>query len=114
VKKLGEQPDDFSLYAFVAAIAFRDAAYAAVKAHGVNGLARSNLIAAMKTLTAFTADGMSLSRMWRASANSAATGRGVVFVRAHDATCRASASLVSPTNSDERRSMSSSSSMRPR
>ncbi|MFN8025425.1 MAG: ABC transporter substrate-binding protein [Acidimicrobiia bacterium] len=58
VEKLGEQPDSFSLYGFQAAIAFRDAVNATVKAHGVNGLTRTNLIAGIKTLTDFDADGM--------------------------------------------------------
>ena len=39
-------------------IAFRDAVNATVKANGVNGLTRANLIAGIKTLTDFDADGM--------------------------------------------------------
>ena len=45
-------------YAWSAAVAFRDAVNAAVKAHGVNGLTRANLFAALNGIHRFDADGM--------------------------------------------------------
>ena len=57
-KKVGGTPDQFGAYAFAAVIAFRDAVNSVVKAHGVNGLTRTNLITAIKGLTDFDADGM--------------------------------------------------------
>jgi hypothetical protein len=58
MKKVGGTPDQFSAYSFAATIAFRDAVNAAVKANGINGLTRTNLITAIKGLTDFDADGM--------------------------------------------------------
>jgi len=57
-KQQGGTVDTFAAYAFESVIAFRDAVNATVKANGVNGLTRANLIAAIKTLTDFDADGM--------------------------------------------------------
>ena len=39
-------------------MAFRDAVNATVKAHGVNGLTRANLLAALNNIHKFDADGM--------------------------------------------------------
>jgi hypothetical protein len=58
MKQVGGTPDQFAAYSFGATIAFRDAVNAIVKSHGVNGLTRTNLIAAIKGLTNFDADGM--------------------------------------------------------
>jgi hypothetical protein len=58
VKAAGGVLDTFAAYGFESVLAFRDAANAAVKAHGVNGLTRANLLAGVKTLTDFDADGM--------------------------------------------------------
>jgi hypothetical protein len=58
MKQVGGRPDQFGAYAFAATIAFRDAVNAVVKANGVNGLTRANLIAGIKTLTDFDAGGM--------------------------------------------------------
>jgi ABC-type branched-subunit amino acid transport system substrate-binding protein len=44
-------------YSWIAAVAFRDALNAVVKAHGVNGLTRKNLLAALSTIHEFDADG---------------------------------------------------------
>jgi len=48
----------FGAYAWAATIAFRDAANAAVKKDGVNGLTRKNLFAALNNIHAFNAEGM--------------------------------------------------------
>ena len=55
----GEDNVDFaSAYAWSAAVAFRDAVNAEVRAHGVNGLTRANLLAALNHIHTFDADGM--------------------------------------------------------
>ena len=55
----GKDNVDFAgAYAWSAAIAFRDAVDATVKTHGVNGLTRANLIAALNNIHKFDADGM--------------------------------------------------------
>jgi hypothetical protein len=64
-KKVGGTPDQFGAYAFAGVIAFRDAVNAAVKAHGVNGITRTNLIDAIKGLTNFDADGMLGTRSFK-------------------------------------------------
>ena len=64
-KKVGGTPDQFGAYGFAAVIAFRDAVNAAVKAHGVNGITRTNLITATKGLTNFDADGMLGTRSFK-------------------------------------------------
>jgi Periplasmic binding protein len=53
-----DKVDGFGDYAWSAAIAFRDAVNATVKAHGVNGLTRANLLVALKNIHKFEADGM--------------------------------------------------------
>jgi ABC-type branched-subunit amino acid transport system substrate-binding protein len=58
MKNLGGTPDQFAAYSFAATLAFADAVKAVVKTHGVNGLTRTNLISAIKTLTDFNAGGM--------------------------------------------------------
>jgi len=58
MKQVGGTPDQFSAYAFAATIAFRDAVNSAVKANGINGITRPNIITAIKGLTEFDADGM--------------------------------------------------------
>jgi hypothetical protein len=58
MKKVGGTPDQFSVYAYAATLAFADAVNAMVKTNGVNGLTRANLITAIKTLTDFDAGGM--------------------------------------------------------
>ena len=50
--------DGFGDYAWSAAVAFRDAVNSVVKAHGVNGLTRANLFAALNQIHTFDADGM--------------------------------------------------------
>jgi hypothetical protein len=50
--------DGFGDYVWSAAVAFRDAVNAIVKAHGVNGLTRANLFAALNNIHKFNADGM--------------------------------------------------------
>jgi ABC-type branched-subunit amino acid transport system substrate-binding protein len=50
--------DGFGDYAWSAAVAFRDAVNAVVKAHGVNGLTRANLFTALNNIHKFNADGM--------------------------------------------------------
>jgi hypothetical protein len=57
-KQQGGDPDTFAAYSFESVIAFRDAVNATVKAKGINGLTRANLIDGIKTLTDFDADGM--------------------------------------------------------
>ena len=64
-KKVGGTPDQFGAYGFAAVIAFRDAVNSAVKAHGVNGITRTNLITATKGLTNFDADGMLGTRSFK-------------------------------------------------
>jgi hypothetical protein len=59
VRYTGADNVDFAgAYAWSAAIAFRDAVNADVKAHGVNGLTRANLFAALNNIHRFDADGM--------------------------------------------------------
>ena len=58
MKKVGGTPDQFAAYSFAATLAFADAVNAIVKTDGVNGLTRTNLIAAIKGLTDFDAGGM--------------------------------------------------------
>jgi hypothetical protein len=58
VKKQGGTPDQFSIYGFGAVLAFRDAVNATVKANGVNGITRANVITGIKTLTDFDAEGI--------------------------------------------------------
>jgi hypothetical protein len=53
-----DKVDGFGDYAWSAAIAFRDAVNATVKAHGVNGLTRADLLAALNNIHKFDADGM--------------------------------------------------------
>jgi hypothetical protein len=53
-----DKVDGFGDYAWSAAIAFRDAVNATVKAHGINGLTRANLLAALNRIRRFDADGM--------------------------------------------------------
>jgi hypothetical protein len=65
VKQVGGTPDQFSAYAWGATLAFRDAVNATVKANGVNGLTRPNLIAGIKTLTTFDAGGMTGTRSFK-------------------------------------------------
>ena len=50
--------DGAGIFAWAAAVAFRDAVNADVKAHGVNGLTRANLLAALNGIHKFDADGM--------------------------------------------------------
>jgi hypothetical protein len=58
MKQVGGTPDQFAAYSFAATLAFADGVNAAVKAHGVNGLNRTNLISGIKGLTNFDAGGM--------------------------------------------------------
>jgi hypothetical protein len=53
-----DKVDGLGVYAWAAAVAFRDALNATVKAHGINGLTRANLFAALNQIHAFDADGM--------------------------------------------------------
>ncbi len=50
--------DGLGIYAWSAAVAFRDAVNSVVKAHGDNGLTRANLFAALNQIHTFDADGM--------------------------------------------------------
>jgi hypothetical protein len=50
--------DGAGIFAWAAAVAFRDAVNADVKAHGVNGLTRANLLAALNGIHKFDAGGM--------------------------------------------------------
>jgi Periplasmic binding protein len=50
--------DSSAVQAWSAAVAFRDAVNAVVKTHGVNGLTRANLLAALNGIHKFDADGM--------------------------------------------------------
>jgi Periplasmic binding protein len=59
VRYTGKDNVDFGgAYAWGAAVAFRDAVNATVKTHGVNGLTRANLLAALNNIHQFDADGM--------------------------------------------------------
>jgi hypothetical protein len=58
MKAVGGTPDQFAAYSYAATLAFADAVNGIVKAHGVNGLTRTNLITAIKGLTNFDAGGM--------------------------------------------------------
>ena len=58
MKQVGGTPDQFAAYSYAAVLAFADAVNAVVKADGVNGLTRANLITAIKGLTDFDAGGM--------------------------------------------------------
>jgi hypothetical protein len=53
-----DKVDGFGVYAWSAAVAFRDAVNAIVRAHGVNGLTRANLLAALNSIHKFDAAGM--------------------------------------------------------
>jgi hypothetical protein len=53
-----DKVDGFGVYAWAAAVAFRDAVNATVKAHGVNGLTRAKLLAALNKIHKFNAEGM--------------------------------------------------------
>lgn len=65
MKKVGGTPDQFAAYAWAATLAFADATNAAVKANGVNGLTRENLITGIETLTDFDARGMIGTRSFK-------------------------------------------------
>jgi ABC-type branched-subunit amino acid transport system substrate-binding protein len=58
MKQVGGTPDQFAAYSYGAVLAFADAVNAVVKANGVNGLTRANLITGIKGLTQFDAGGM--------------------------------------------------------
>jgi hypothetical protein len=64
-KAQGGVVDTWAAYSFESVIAFRDAVNAVVKAHGINGLTRANLMAGIRTLTNFDADGMAGTRSYR-------------------------------------------------
>jgi hypothetical protein len=53
-----DKVDGFGANAWAAAVAFRDAVNTTVEAHGVNGMTRTNLLAALNTIHKFNADGM--------------------------------------------------------
>ena len=53
-----DKVDPSGLYAWAAAVAFRDAVNATVKSHGRNGLTRANLYTALNGIHTFDADGM--------------------------------------------------------
>jgi hypothetical protein len=53
-----DKVDGFGADAWAAAVAFRDAVNATVKADGINGLTRANLFAALNKIHKFDADGM--------------------------------------------------------
>ena len=53
-----DKVDGLGVYAWSAAVAFRDAVNSVVKAHGVDGLTRANLFAALNQIHTFDADGM--------------------------------------------------------
>jgi hypothetical protein len=53
-----DKVDGFGVYAWSAAVAFRDGVNAIVKAHGANGLTRANLFAALNHIHRFDANGM--------------------------------------------------------
>jgi len=53
-----DKVEGFGVYAWAAAVAFRDAVNATIGAHGVNGLTRANLFAALNNIHKFDADGM--------------------------------------------------------
>jgi hypothetical protein len=53
-----DKVEGFGVYAWAAAVAFRDAVNATISAHGVNGLTRANLFAALNNIHKFDADGM--------------------------------------------------------
>ena len=65
VKQVGGTPDQFTAYAWEAALAFADSVNATVKTNGVNGVTRPNLIAGIKTLTTFDAGGMAGTRSFK-------------------------------------------------
>ncbi len=65
VKQVGGTPDQFSVYAWEATLAFADAVNATVKTNGINGITRPNLIAGIKTLTTFDAGGMAGTRSFK-------------------------------------------------
>jgi hypothetical protein len=59
VRATGKENVDFaSAYAWGAAVAFRDAVNAVVQAHGINGLTRAELFAALRGIHRFDAEGM--------------------------------------------------------
>ena len=53
-----DKVDGYGDNAWAAAVAFRDAVNATAKAHGVNGMTRANLLAALNNVHRFDADGM--------------------------------------------------------
>jgi hypothetical protein len=53
-----DKADGFGVYAWSAAVAFRDAVNAAVKAHGVNGVTRKTIFEELNKIHSFNADGM--------------------------------------------------------
>jgi len=65
VKQVGGTADQFTAYAWEATLAFADAANATVKANGINGITRPNLITGIKTLTTFDAGGMAGTRSFK-------------------------------------------------
>jgi hypothetical protein len=65
MKKVGGTPDQFAAYSFAGTLAFADAVNAVVKANGINGLTRPNLITAIKGLTDFDAGGMVGTRSFK-------------------------------------------------
>jgi hypothetical protein len=58
VKQVGGTPDQFSAYAWEAALAFQAAANATVAKDGINGITRSSFVTGIKTLTDFDGGGM--------------------------------------------------------
>jgi hypothetical protein len=80
VKQVGGTPDQFSVYGWVAALAFADAVNATVKTNGVNGLTRPNLVSGIKSLTTFDAGGMYGTRSFKAGLSSTC----FVVVEFHD------------------------------
>jgi len=65
VKQVGGTPDQFSVYAWTATLAFAAGVNAAVKADGVNGVTRPNLVTGLKSLTTFDAGGMFATRSFK-------------------------------------------------
>jgi len=58
VKYVGSKVDGFGAYGWGTALLFRDAVNDVMRAHGTNGLTRTALLAALRSITSFTADGM--------------------------------------------------------
>ena len=65
MKQVGGTPDQFAAYSYGAVLAFADATNAVVKANGVNGLTRTNLITGIKGLTDFDAGGFFGTRSFK-------------------------------------------------